>query len=396
MIVCIAGKNKIAIEIAKVILERGLHLIACVNSNDDAINGWQPSYKKFCIDNNIKICTLDEVHNIEELLFLSLEYDKIIVPNNFKSLKLFNIHFSLLPKYKGMFTSILPILNNEKYSGVTFHKIDFGIDTGNIIFQKKFKINKSDNSEKLYYKYLENGIKLIKDNLVDILENNLIEIPQSWKGSSYYSKKTIDFDQIVIDPKNTAYQIHNFTKAFSFRPYQLPKFHGSPIYLSKILKVKSLGKPGQIIREDNFKFIINTIDFQIVLYKDQLQDFFKSIIENDIDRVKAIIKSKFPIETVNENGWNALMIACYHGKNEIIDLLIFNRAELNSANNNGTTVLMYAMTNFENTADSSTFKKIISLGADIYKKDFRGKNIFDYGFERKNILLIEELNKIKQ
>ena len=58
---------------------------------------------------------------------------EIIKTKNFKSNKLFNLHFSLLPSYKGMHTSAFPILNGEKYSGVTIHKIDNGIDTGDII-----------------------------------------------------------------------------------------------------------------------------------------------------------------------------------------------------------------------------------------------------------------------
>ena len=51
------------------------------------------------------------------------------------------IFISLLPKYRGVFTSTNVILNNEKTTGVTFHKIDKGIDTGDIIGQKSFKLN---------------------------------------------------------------------------------------------------------------------------------------------------------------------------------------------------------------------------------------------------------------
>ena len=59
-------------------------------------------------------------------------------PKNFLNARLYNIHFSYLPAYKGMFTSALPIKNGEVDSGVTLHKIESGIDTGDIIDQIKF------------------------------------------------------------------------------------------------------------------------------------------------------------------------------------------------------------------------------------------------------------------
>ena len=396
MIVCIAGKNKIAVDIAKSILDMGYKLIACVNSNDNGLNGWQPSFKKFCYDNRIEIYSLNDVEKIENLLFLSLEYDKIISPDNFKTNRLYNIHFSLLPKYKGMYTSILPILFNESFTGVTFHRIDSGIDTGGIIFQRKIKINKIDNSEILYSKYIENGIHLIKENLIKIISNNLIEKPQSFYKSSYFSKKYFDFQNININPYNTAFQINNYVRAFAFRPYQLSKFQGKTIYLSEISTLKSVGKPGEVILEDEYKLIINTIDYQIILYKDQLENLFDNIIKNDFNKVRLIIENRFPIQTVNKKGWNALIVACYHGRNEIIDYLIENGANINSVNYNGTTVLMYAMSYFESTLDSKTFNKILSYGADIYLKDYNGKNIFDYAEERNNSLVIQELKKIKK
>ena len=63
--------------------------------------------------------------------------------DKFFSKELFNFHFSLLPKYRGCHTNFFQIYNGEKISGVTLHKIDNGIDTGPIIDQLKFSINKN-------------------------------------------------------------------------------------------------------------------------------------------------------------------------------------------------------------------------------------------------------------
>lgn len=101
----------------------------------------------------------------DDVIVLSLEYDKIIKVNNFKSKQIYNIHFSYLPYYRGVYTSIFPILNNESYSGVTLHIIDEGIDTGDIIDQIKFNI-KNYTAWDLYNKYNYYAYELLKKILI--------------------------------------------------------------------------------------------------------------------------------------------------------------------------------------------------------------------------------------
>ena len=62
---------------------------------------------------------------------------------NFKG-KILNIHPSLLPKYKGLNTHERVIKNNEKYSGCTVHYVNYKLDSGKIILQKKIIIKKND------------------------------------------------------------------------------------------------------------------------------------------------------------------------------------------------------------------------------------------------------------
>ena len=118
MKVCIAGKNNIAVEIAQHLISNpnfnNDSLIIVCNQTDDGKDGWQRSLLKFANENNIMVKRLADLYEYKRLVFLSLEFDKIIRPERFKSTKLFNIHFSFLPKYRGMYTSIWPILNNEK------------------------------------------------------------------------------------------------------------------------------------------------------------------------------------------------------------------------------------------------------------------------------------------
>ena len=96
MYICIAGKNKCAVDAIKFLLHRKIkknNLLILPNNNDTGRDDWQPSLKKFAKENKIKITKLNELYSLKELFFFSLEYDKIININKFKSINLFNFHF---------------------------------------------------------------------------------------------------------------------------------------------------------------------------------------------------------------------------------------------------------------------------------------------------------------
>ena len=119
--VCVAGKNEIALNALKLLQTRFQNDEICVipNRNDTGIDHWQPSLLKYALQASIPVCTLEQVQQIANVLFLSLEFDRLLKVEQFASKRLYNIHFSALPKYKGVYTSIMPILNGESSSGVT-------------------------------------------------------------------------------------------------------------------------------------------------------------------------------------------------------------------------------------------------------------------------------------
>ena len=72
---------------------------------------------------------------------------KILTKNFIKKFKgkIVNIHPSLLPKFKGLNTYHKVLSNNEVKTGCTIHFVNEKLDSGQIILQKKFYINKKDN-----------------------------------------------------------------------------------------------------------------------------------------------------------------------------------------------------------------------------------------------------------
>ena len=175
MIVCIAGKNDIAVKVLRrLVAYQGVAFEICVvvNSDDRGENTWQESLKFTALDLGIKVLTLDDLYDLDDLLFISVEFDKIIRPSNFNSDCLYNIHFSALPRHRGTSTAVWPILEGDTKAGVTFHEINTGIDTGDIVDQKLFELPADYTARDLYFKLMEEGENLVIDNVTAILESN--------------------------------------------------------------------------------------------------------------------------------------------------------------------------------------------------------------------------------
>lgn len=389
--ICIAGKNSIAVNGLRFICENfsnDFNIFGLINKNDSGLDTWQPSFKKILIELKIPIVSLDDLYEIENLIFISLEFDRIILPSKFKTKHLFNIHFSLLPSYKGMYTSALPILNNECFSGVTLHLIDSGIDTGKIIDQIKFTINDDDDSYLLYLNYNKFAYNLLIKNIFNLLNDNYVSTEQIPLNSSYYSRNSIDYNNLLVNYNQTAENIKNQIRAFAFKPYQLPKFKDFPIRFAKVTNQRSIEKPGRVIKEDTFTIQLSTIDYDVLLFKDLFNQTLLNIELNNNNLVKEFISLGYPLFDKNEKGWDLLIVATYFGNKEIFDLLIQNGADIHSINYNKTNLLMYSLTPFENSSNRYFFDKLISLGLDINKKDCFNLSTLDW-IKKRNLSLIQ-------
>lgn len=275
---CIAGKNSIAVDVLQFILDKKLYskdeIVVVCNKNETGENSWQKSLRYYAKLWGIKEVQLEDVYKIKDLLFLSLEFDRIVKPKLFNTKYLYNVHFSALPKYKGMYTSALPLLHQEKESGVTFHYIDEGIDTGDIVEQILFKLEPDETARSLYFKCIHYGTQLVC-RMLERMQNEGLKLPatpQSSEGSTYFSKKEIDYKNLSIDLNRTAAQIKAQIQAFTFKEYQLPQISGGRverIFAAEITNVRSTEKPGTVLLKDEHRMIISSVDYNVVLYIDR-------------------------------------------------------------------------------------------------------------------------------
>ena len=230
--ICIAGKNKCAINCLSYVIKKfkEYKILALPNKSDTGKDNWQKSFKKYSKQNKIQITNLKKLYKKKDLIFFSLEYEELLNINKFKSKELFNIHFSLLPKYRGCHTTYYQIKNGEKKIGVTLHKIDKGIDTGDIIDKKSFKVFLNSTAYENYLKLLDNSIILFKKNINKILKNRYITKKQNLKKGSYFSKKSVNYKKICNFKKiNNNLDTHNKIRSLIFQPFQLPMYNGNKI-----------------------------------------------------------------------------------------------------------------------------------------------------------------------
>ena len=270
MNICIAGKNNIAVDVCRYVVAHysDAHIYALINRNESGEDAWQRSYLKYIkSEPRVELSALEQMYDIEDLIFMSVEYDRIIKPHLFKTKQLFNIHFSLLPAYKGVYPSVWPILNGEEYAGVTLHKMDRGIDTGDIIAQKRFRLSSKETSFSLYTKLIVHGTRLVVMHIDKLIVNKYKLYPQSAVGSTYYSKKSIDYSNLPVDLNVTAAQLDCQIRAFYFPAYQVASVNGHSVISTKITKTKSTLKPGTILKETDNWLKLSTIDYDIILYK---------------------------------------------------------------------------------------------------------------------------------
>lgn len=395
MFICIAGGNNIAVDVLDYLVKfhnhYGLGIIG--RKSDSGENSWQKSLRWYAKTHEIVEYTLEDLYSKENMVFLSLEFDRIIRPSLFVNARLFNIHFSLLPAYKGMYTSVFPILNGDEKAGVTLHRIDSGIDTGEIIDQFSFPIAKMTCRE-LYISFIKYGTRLIIQNLDNIIKGREVSYPQPAVSSTYYSRQSIDYNNLTIDLNQTAEGVDRQIRAFSFREYQMPKVYGHKIISARITGIRSTNKPGTVISGNRQGMLLSTIDYVIALYYDRLDELMEACKEGDTIQVKEICSVKEHVNTQESNGWSPLMVATYHNQTEIVKYLIMMGADIKAVNHRGTNLLMYAKDAYKDTGDNTLFRLYKELGLSEFTSDYQGHNLKYY--MQKEGISMEELTALSK
>jgi methionyl-tRNA formyltransferase len=123
-----------------------------------------------------------------------------------------NLHASLLPKYRGASPIQSAILSGEKESGISFMRMEKGLDTGPIFAKFAASIDENDNAEMLENKLADLAAKHVVDIILKIDREELQAVEQDHSQASYAPK--IRKNDGALNWKNDALTIKRMVRAF--------------------------------------------------------------------------------------------------------------------------------------------------------------------------------------
>jgi methionyl-tRNA formyltransferase len=140
-----------------------------------------------------------------------------------------NVHASLLPKYRGAAPIQWAIANGETETGVTTMKIDAGLDTGDILQQRRMQIEDDDTSETLAPRLAALGAELLVETLDGLHKG---EISPRWQASWQATlAPLLKKEDGAIDFNRTAQEIGNRMRGFQPWPGAFTTFRGKLLHI---------------------------------------------------------------------------------------------------------------------------------------------------------------------
>jgi methionyl-tRNA formyltransferase len=184
------GTPETAVPILKKLIELNHEIVGVVSQpakkSGRGLEKSESPVSSFASENNLKIFTPEKLDlNYYEENIVALKPDVAIVvaygqliPEvllNKTNFGWINLHYSLLPQYRGAAPIQRAILNGETKTGITFFQIDKGLDTGLIVKQIEIEVESIDTTESLIEKMNKVALNSLEEVIQDLQKINLIE-----------------------------------------------------------------------------------------------------------------------------------------------------------------------------------------------------------------------------
>lgn len=194
--------------------------------------------KQFALENGIAVHQPEKIKTREALeIFKSRNADVAVVvaygrilPESFLNaypLGAVNVHFSLLPKYRGAAPVNWAIVNGETETGVTTMRMDAGLDTGDILLQRETTIGQDETAPQLMERLSHLGAELLSETLEQIEQ---IE-PRKRDEEDARLAPILKREDGLIDWNVTAAEIANRIRGFQPFPGSFTFLNGQKIII---------------------------------------------------------------------------------------------------------------------------------------------------------------------
>jgi methionyl-tRNA formyltransferase len=180
-------KDKLGIEIAGVL------------TSDNTRFGRTFSVKELAEERKLPLFdSLSVLASLEDIdILLSIQYHEILKKEHISVAKQIavNLHMAPLPEYRGCNQFSFAIVNDDKEFGTTIHKMEPGIDNGDVLFESRFPVPAGCFVNELVELTTERSFELFKKNIKNIVDGSYTLTPQSelakTRKSSFHLRKDI-------------------------------------------------------------------------------------------------------------------------------------------------------------------------------------------------------------
>jgi len=183
-----------------------------------------------------------------------------------------NVHYSLLPKYRGAAPAAWTIINGETEGGVTTMKLVEKMDAGAIYLQEAIRLAADETSGSLQAKLTPIGTRLLVETVRKLKEGSLT--PTEQDESQVTLAPILKKADGLIDWHRPANEIERRVRGLDPWPGSFTYFGGNllKVHRAKIIAADAKGNPGEIIRADSGGFWVATSTGVIGLEEVQLEN----------------------------------------------------------------------------------------------------------------------------
>ncbi len=217
----------------------------------------------------------DTILNTDADIIITCAYGQIIPKSilDYPKLGCINVHASLLPKYRGGAPIHWCLINGDEKTGITIMYMAEKMDNGDIITQKDYKIEPSDNVGTLHEKLSEIGAQLLIQTLPSIINGTNQKIAQEESNVTY--AYNIKREEERLDFKKTGKEVINQIRGLN--PWPLANFllenQEYKVLEARFLKKEHKEEIGKIIEITKQNFGITCQDG--ILYIEKIKPFGK-------------------------------------------------------------------------------------------------------------------------
>lgn len=262
------GTPEFAVASLDILVQNNYNIVAVVTVPDKPAGRGQQlqqsAVKKYALEKGLHILQPEKLKDesfINELKELKADLQIVVafrmlpeVVWNMPPLGTYNLHGSLLPKYRGAAPINWAIINGETESGVTSFKLKHDIDTGNVLFQEKVPISKTATAGKMHDTLMQLGAEVILKT-VKAIESGDYKLKPQDDTQSIHAPKLFK-ETCKIDWNNSCDKIYNLIRGLSPYPAAFTEFVdknnqtvGVKIFTSEIEEVNHTNVSGIVISD---------------------------------------------------------------------------------------------------------------------------------------------------